>query len=282
MSKERKGSSKPPVALPYHDHQQVLFNARILVVEDNTTNQFVAQSLLTEFGIQADISANGEAAIKALQTVRYDLVFMDCKMPVMDGYNATKRIRNTHSSLLNHNIPIIAMSANVLPEDKEKCLRAGMNDFVPKPFKSNKFLQVLQQWLPKNDHTGKETLAISEPLNEAHSETETVIFDAAAMRLRLMNNKDLIRKVVETFSHDMALQITLLKTAVIDKDFVTAAAQAHKIKGAAANVSGISLNALASVIEDACKTEDLKILFDVLPKIERNFILLKANMGEIV
>jgi HPt (histidine-containing phosphotransfer) domain-containing protein len=109
-----------------------------------------------------------------------------------------------------------------------------------------------------------------------------VIFDEAAMRQRLMNNEDLIRKVIETFSRDMGLQITLLKTAIIDKDFVLAAVQAHKIKGAAANVSGISLNALASIIEDASKAEDLGILLEMLPKIEGDFILLKAKMDEIL
>jgi HPt (histidine-containing phosphotransfer) domain-containing protein len=120
------------------------------------------------------------------------------------------------------------------------------------------------------------------PTNEVHAEPETVIFDATAMRQRLMNNEDLIRKVIETFSSDMGLQIKLLKTAIIDNDFVLAAAQAHKIKGAAANVSGISLNALASIIENASKAEDLGTLLEMLPKIERDFILLKANMDEIL
>jgi CheY-like chemotaxis protein len=266
MRKEGKGSSKPSVASSDSAHHPIRFNARILVVEDNTTNQFVAQHLLKGFGIQADIKANGEEAIKALETSSYDLVFMDCQMPVLDGYDATKRIRDMHSNVLNHSIPIIAMTANVLPGDKEKCLRAGMNDFIPKPVKSDNVLQILQQWLPTRDNTSE----------------ETVIFDATAMKQRLMNNEDLIRKVIETFSSDMAVQITLLKTAIIDKDFVLAALQAHKIKGAAANVSGISLSALASIVEDASKAEDLETLLKMLPKIEGDFILLKANMDEIL
>jgi HPt (histidine-containing phosphotransfer) domain-containing protein len=117
---------------------------------------------------------------------------------------------------------------------------------------------------------------------EAHSEAETVIFDAPAMRQRLMNNEDLIRKVIEAFAHDIRLQIKLLKTAIINKDFVIAAFQAHQIKGAAANVSGISLSALASIMEDASKAEDLGTLLEMLPKIERDFILLKADMDEIL
>lgn len=266
MSKEGKGSSKPSATSSHSVHQPIRFNARVLVVEDNTTNQFVAQCILKGFGIRADMTANGEEAIKALETLSYDLVFMDCQMPVLNGYDATKRIRDTHSNVLNHNIPIIAMTASVLQGDKEKCLLAGMNDFIPKPVKSAIVLQVLQQWLPTNDNTDEETM----------------VFDEAAMRQRLMNNEDLIRKVIETFSRDMGVQITLLKTAIIDKDFALVALQAHKIKGAAANVSGLSLNALASTIEDASKAEDLGKLLEMLPKIERDFILLKANMDEIL
>jgi CheY-like chemotaxis protein/HPt (histidine-containing phosphotransfer) domain-containing protein len=270
------------IAPRHNAQQQVRFNARILVVDDNATNQFLAQCLLKKIGIRADITANGEEAIKALETLSYDLVFMDCQMPLLDGYDATKRIRDTHSNVLDRNIPIIAMTANVLPGSKEKCLRAGMNDFIPKPVKSDKVLQVLQQWLPISDNTSEEKMTIREPINEAHLEPETVIFDAAAMRQRLMNNEGLIHKVIDAFTRDIGLQIQLLNTAIIDKDFVIAALQAHKIKGAAANVSGISLSAFASIMEDASKAEDLETLFEMQPKIERDFILLKASMDEIL
>jgi CheY-like chemotaxis protein len=91
-------------------------------------------------------SLNGEEAIKALATLSYELVFMDCQMPVLNVYDTTKRIRDAHSNALDHNIPIIAITANVLQGDKEKCFRAGMNDFIPKPIESNRFLQILQQW----------------------------------------------------------------------------------------------------------------------------------------
>jgi HPt (histidine-containing phosphotransfer) domain-containing protein len=97
-----------------------------------------------------------------------------------------------------------------------------------------------------------------------------------------MNNKGLIRKIIDAFAQDIGLQIKRLNTAIVDKDFVTAALQAHKIKGAAANVSGISLSALASITEDASKAEDLGTLFEMQPKIERDFILLKASMDDIL
>jgi CheY-like chemotaxis protein/HPt (histidine-containing phosphotransfer) domain-containing protein len=266
----------------YNAYQQVQFNAQILIVEDNATNQFVAQCILEEFGIQADITADGEEAITALETMHYDLVFMDCQMPVLDGYNATRRIRDIHSKVLNSTIPIIAMTANAMQGDRGKCIDAGMNDFISKPIESNKVLQILKLWLPEHEITGLQKKAPIASVNKTSDKLQTVIFDASALRQRLMNNENLIRKVIETFSSDMELQIKILNTAIIDEDFVTATAQAHKIKGAAANVSGIELSVLALIIEDAGKAEDLKTLLNMQPQIENNFVLLKAAMDELL
>jgi signal transduction histidine kinase/DNA-binding response OmpR family regulator len=267
----------------YNAHQQMQFDARILIVEDNVTNQLVAQCILEEYGIQADISANGEEAIKALETLHYDLVFMDCQMPVLDGYDATRHIRSAHSNVLDHTIPIVAMTANAMRGDREKCINSGMNDFISKPVESSKVLEALQQWLPGHEKKCDETTPTTEPIikvTEEVEEPQEIIFDADAMSKRLMNNENLIRKVVESFSRDMELQINILKTAIIDGDFVTIAEQAHKIKGAAANVSGIALSALALTIENACKAEELEVLRKMLPKIDSHFMLLKTAMDE--
>jgi PAS domain S-box-containing protein len=266
----------------YNAHQQVQFKARILIVEDNITNQLVAQYMLEEFGIQPDITANGEEAIAALKAMPYDLVFMDCQMPVLDGYEATKKIRDIHSKVLDRAIPIIAMTANAMQGDREKCINIGMNDFIPKPIDSRKILTALQDWLPKQDDDNNETKTIIGQAKDTPDNIQEVIFDNVAMQHRLMNNKTLIRKVIETFSSDMDLQIQLLKTAVIDENFVIAAAQAHKIKGASANVSGIALSNLALRVEDASRAEELEILREILPKMESHFILLKAAMGKVL
>ena len=125
------------------------FNARVLVVEDNVTNQMVAKFILEDFGINADLAANGEEALHALENLPYDLVLMDCQMPVMDGFDATIRIRDPQSRVRDGAIPVVAMTANVMQGDREKCLAAGMNDFIPKPVESDKIQRVLEFWLTK-------------------------------------------------------------------------------------------------------------------------------------
>ncbi|MFA6373325.1 MAG: response regulator, partial [Methanothrix sp.] len=120
---------------------------RILVAEDNPVNQKVAQALLRKMGLQSDVVANGQEAVNALQTTPYDLVLMDCQMPEMDGYEATSKIRQQESKALNPCIPIIAMTALVMQGDREKCIQAGMNDFIAKPVLRRDLAKMLARWL---------------------------------------------------------------------------------------------------------------------------------------
>jgi PAS domain S-box-containing protein len=120
---------------------------RILVAEDNPVNQKVAQALLGKMGLQSDVVANGLKAVNALQITPYDLVLMDCLMPEMDGYEATSKIRQPGSKALNPCIPIIAMTALAMHGDREKCIQAGMNDFIAKPVLRRDLTKILHKWL---------------------------------------------------------------------------------------------------------------------------------------
>jgi PAS domain S-box-containing protein len=123
-------------------------DARVLLAEDNVINQRVAVGMLKKLGVRADIVANGAEALRALELNPYDLVFMDVRMPVMDGLEATRQIRNPQSGVLNHAIPVIAMTANAMVSDRQRCLEAGMLGFVAKPVSLDTLREALEQWLP--------------------------------------------------------------------------------------------------------------------------------------
>ena len=126
-------------------------NPRLLLVEDNTTNQVVVLGILKSFGLAADVTCDGLEALSALSSTPsdspYQLILMDCQMPEMDGYETTKNIRSGQAGENNSEIAIIALTANAMQGDKEKCLKAGMDDYLAKPIDPESLLAKLQQWL---------------------------------------------------------------------------------------------------------------------------------------
>lgn len=125
-------------------------NTRILVVEDNIVNQKIAVRMIEKFGFQAEVAANGKEALKALETFKYDIVFMDIQMPEMDGLEATKKIRDPESKVLDHNVNIIAMTAHAMKKDQDICIEAGMNDYTPKPIQPQDLINKIEKYLSKS------------------------------------------------------------------------------------------------------------------------------------
>ena len=120
---------------------------RILVVEDNVVNQKIAIKILEKYGYRVNAVANGQEALHSLKLASYDLVLMDCQMPVMDGYEATKAIRNSNSKVMNNKIFVIAMTANAMKGDREKCINAGMDDYIAKPITPKALKETIERWL---------------------------------------------------------------------------------------------------------------------------------------
>ncbi len=132
-----EGSCLSGIVTKYTVAEAASRGIRILLVEDNVVNQKVAQSILTKLGYKSDVAKNGLDAVRALELINYDLVLMDCLMPELNGYEATAMIRDTNSRVINHDVPIIAMTASAMTGDREKCLEAGMNDYLSKPVKKD-------------------------------------------------------------------------------------------------------------------------------------------------
>jgi len=121
---------------------------RLLLAEDNHINQKLIKAILEKFGCQVDVANNGDEALKLLEQNDYDMVLMDCMMPVMSGYEATAVIRNRTSKVRNHTVPVIALTADVMQETSDRCMFAGMNDYLSKPFKNEQLLALLKKWVP--------------------------------------------------------------------------------------------------------------------------------------
>ena len=252
--------------------------ARILLAEDNSTNRDVALGMLRTLGLNADAVANGAEALQALESVPYDLVLMDMRMPVMDGIQATQTIRDPQSRVLNHHLPIIAMTANVLERDRQRCMEAGMNDFVTKPVSTVMLRRALQSWLPAA--TYQTTTNTSHSAATQSGAKEFLTFDFAGMLSRLDGNNHLAAVVLEAFVQDMPCRIASLKKLLDRGDAPGATLEAHSIKGAAANVGGDALRAAAYAIEIAADSGDLCSAKAALPTLQDQFNDLECAIKE--
>jgi len=255
--------------------------ARILLAEDNIFNQQVALGILKKLGLRADAVANGAEALKAIETIPYDLVLMDLQMPEMDGLEATRRVRNPKSAIPNRQIPIIAMTAHAMQGDRERCLEAGMNDYVSKPVTPRALAEALDKWLPKEN---AECRKKKEEIDEGGSPSSLIthhssrIFDRAGMMARLMDDEELARTVVEGFLDDIPRQIAAVKGYLETGDAPGVERQAHSIKGASANVGGERLREVAFELEKAAKAGDLSAAGGHMAELEAQFGRLKEAM----
>ena len=144
---QREAAAAPTTTVVTHDDTRTLHSARVLLVEDNPVNLMVGQRLLAVLGITCDTASNGEAALMRMSASRYDLVLMDCQMPVMDGYTATRRWRESEAASGDgRHLPIVAMTANAMAGDRQKCLDAGMDDYLPKPVTRSELERCLHHW----------------------------------------------------------------------------------------------------------------------------------------
>jgi len=217
----------------------------------------VALGMLKKFGLRADAVANGREAVKALEDIPYDLVLMDVQMPDMDGIAATQRIRDTESSVINHDIPIIAMTADAMQGAREKCIQAGMDDYISKPVSPVKLAEALDKWLGKDETEDENNGDSMEKVTSLNEKSDKMVFDKEDLMERLMQDESIAQAVTDAFLTDIDKQITELESSIAAGDIKQSQRVAHSIKGAASNVAGESLRQLAFKIEQACKEGDI-------------------------
>jgi len=249
--------------------------ARILLVEDNMTNQQVALRILEKLGYRADAVNNGLEAIEALENALYHIVFMDIQMPVMDGFTATQIIRSGQTKVPDPQIPIIAMTAHAMNGDRKRCIEAGMNDYISKPIAHQALSKALDKWLVH--------VATAQPSASSLPEDKTPligppVFDREALMDRLMGDEDLVKEICMGFLGDMPIQINVLRQHIGRNDSTSAGGQSHTIKGAAANVGGMALSATALNMEKAAKAGRWDEIASIMSEMERQFDLLKNHM----
>lgn len=270
------------------------FKGRVLVVEDNDTNRQVCLAMLRKMGLRAEAVENGVEALKVLGVIPYDLVFMDVQMPEMDGLEATRLIRSPNSDVLNHNIPIVAMTAHAMQGDREMCLDAGMNGYIPKPVEPHAMAEVLAEWLPIEGH-GEDKVAPTQSQNLVDKTWKfdqyvqkrsasfvkkgtPVVFDKASLLERLMDDEELARKIIAGFLEDMPRQLAVLFSYIDAGDLRAVERQAHTMKSAAANVGGELLCEAAVVLEKAAQAGDMNAVRSIMTDVQTQFEALQKEM----
>lgn len=232
----------------------------ILLAEDHILNQKLAVAYLEGFGLQVDLAENGEEAIHKLKTKHYDLILMDIQMPVLDGYHASKKIRKD----INSTIPIIAMTAHTMPNEKEKCLSFGMNDYLSKPFKEVELFNMVNQYLGNIDNTVTDTIESSTEANATSSKHYAIINPDHLYSLSRGNNA-FIKDIVQLFLDQNPLELSEIEKAIDQQNYASISSIAHKMKTSVGFI-GIEqllapLNKLEKLAISQGNTNDINSLF---------------------
>lgn len=240
------------------------FTANILVAEDFPANQILVKRFLESFGCQVQIANNGLEAIEALQRQPYDLVLMDCQMPLMDGYTATGELRRLNSVARNGGrLPIIALTAHALADDRAKCLAAGMDEWVTKPFTRQELNLVLQKWLPLALVVVEQAVAVVMD-DTAHAasvvQQAAVDVDFLAQNFDLNDDDDLafLLSLKEVFQQNAQRTLADLHAGIASNDAEQVRKLAHGLKSISANVGGMQLSAYCREMEDLGRLAQLQ------------------------
>ncbi|MEE4253729.1 MAG: response regulator [Desulfuromusa sp.] len=248
-------------------------NVKILLAEDNITNQQVATGILKKLGFQADVVNHGEEALRRLEANTYDLVLMDVQMPVMDGLEATRRIRQSHSLMVENTIPIIAVTAHAMSNDRSWCIVNGMSDYISKPIDATSLTNVIYKWLPDklaalNESTYNPSASVQPNTQIAENKA---LFDYDSFLSRMMGDADLTKQILAAFLETIPEEIETLTILIKNNETSSAGLQAHKVKGAFANIGSPLLSELSYQIEIAGKENNGAKIKELMPELGEKY-----------
>ena len=274
------------------DGQQL--NMHVLVAEDNETNQEVAVGMLQKLGCEVTLAVNGEKAIEAISETSFDIILMDCQMPVMDGYQATAAIRlmEKKEGSVKH-IPIIALTANALEGDRERCLAAGMDDYISKPFKQENILKIFERLFhgkkasELTDDTPVEKEGrqqLSEESLKTENKRDTPVIDqsvfSALRDLQMPGKPDILKRIINAYLSSTEPLIVTLKEAYSADDIEETQNSAHSLKSSSANVGATKLSELCKELEMGCRNNTLENAVLLISAIESEFILVNDALNK--
>ncbi|MCP5198066.1 MAG: response regulator [Gammaproteobacteria bacterium] len=263
---------KTLLAHPSPETLKKIHGAHLLLTEDNLINQQVARELLEGAGIAVSLANNGLEAIAALQQESFDLVLMDIHMPVMDGYQAAAAIRQDQR---HKELPIIAMTALAMQGDREKCLAAGMNDHISKPFEPTTLFQTLARWL-------KRPVSITEPVSAESIEFPALAgLDVTDGLARLRNNPVLYRKLLFEFHEDHRTAADKIRQCLVQGDMAQALRVAHTLKGVAGAVGAKDLSKAAEDLYKALDYNNPQLIEETLQVFDQALCLVMINLATL-
>lgn len=226
----------------YRAAREALEGARLLLVEDNLVNQEMVRELLGHAGIRVDVAGNGAEALEMLAGHSYDGVLMDCQMPVMDGFEATRQLRRRPGGA---DLPVLALTANTMAGDQDKCLAAGMNDHIAKPIDVSQLFLTLHRWIRVSRPAAAEVLPA--PVADSLPAIQGLNLEAALRRLG--GDTQLMRKLLGYFCANHGEDVARIRRALQDGERETATRIAHSLKGLAGNIGADELGRQAAALE---------------------------------
>ena len=258
----------PPVVTDISPSQIKVLQGHILLAEDNPVNQQLAQAMLSSFGLTTRVARNGEEALVMAKEEAFALVMMDCNMPRMDGYLATQRWREYEAQQGGTTrLPIIALTANAMEGDRQRCLAAGMDDYLAKPFTRNQLAQVLTRWLPDREEnetgTATEALSLEQPPPPAPASDKFSALNLSTLKqlsdLDPGNQAGLVQQILNAYQEISAPLIEQMILSVVEMaDAETLRKAAHSLKSASANIGALKLSALLAEFETLGRKNQLE------------------------